>query len=355
MPSTPRRAVDAALLAVALAAALLTLGSAPTADAKTSLGGQRVGTSSGSFLRIGLGARPAAMGGAFVAICDDVTACAWNPAGLVHLQGSQAAVSHISWPADIDYSHACYGIPVRALDGAVAFQFGSLSTDLLESQEYQPYGTGREFTFADWLFGVSVAKRFTDKFSGGIAAKYVREELGVEVGGPTSNSLVLDAGTQYEIGPRNMHLAVALMNFGPDMTPGGSYTKTAKAGDATGKYQGYAPSTEFKFGVAFSPVSTPTLRSVVDVEMCHPADNEETVRIGGEAVVMNTLALRGGHDLNADELKTSFGVGLRTDIFDRGASLDYCATLSQHLGTVHRLSLVIDISRVTEEEHEDEP
>jgi hypothetical protein len=48
--------------------------------AQTSLGGQRVGTSSGSFLRIGVGARAAAMGGAYVAVCDDITACAWNPA-----------------------------------------------------------------------------------------------------------------------------------------------------------------------------------------------------------------------------------------------------------------------------------
>ncbi|MFZ1946313.1 MAG: PorV/PorQ family protein [bacterium] len=334
----------ACVAAAALAAlALAILGPAGAAEAKTSLGGQRVGTSSGAFLRIGLGARPAAMAGAFVAICNDVTACAWNPAGLVHLEASQVALSHISWPADISYSHACYGIPVRSLDGAVALQFGSLSADLVETQEYYPYGTGREFTFSDWLFGVSVAKRFTDKFSGGIAAKYVREDLGVEVGGPTTNALVLDAGTQYKIGPRNLHLAVALMNFGPDMTPGGSYTKRTTAGTADAEYQGYAPATEFKFGVAFSPVTTASLESVVDVELCHPADNEETIRIGGEAVVMGTLAVRGGHDLNADELKTSFGVGLKTDILRRSTSLDYGVTLSEHLGTVHRVSLTVDL------------
>jgi hypothetical protein len=349
------RVVAASLLALALTLPLVILGPAPAAYARTSLGGQRVGTSSGSFLRIGLGARPASMAGAFVAICDDVTACAWNPAGLVHLEGSQVALNHISWPADVDYSHACYGMAVPRLDGAVAVQFGSLSTDLMETQEYEPYGTGRAFTFSDWLFGVSVAKRFTDKFSGGIAAKYVREELGVEVGGPTTNTLVLDAGTQYEIGPRNLHLAVALMNFGPDMAPGGSYAKRATSGTPTGEYQGYAPSTEFKFGVAFSPVTTAGLESVIDAELCHPADNEETIRIGGEAVIMNTIALRGGHDLNADELRTSFGMGLRADIFDRRASLDYCATLSQHLGTVHRFSLTIDISRVAEEAHGIEP
>jgi hypothetical protein len=312
--------------------------------AKTSLGSQRVGTSGGSFLRIGLGARPAAMAGAFVAICDDITACAWNPAGLVHLQGKQVAINHISWPADIGYSHACFGMPVKSLDGVIAFQFGSLSTDLAETQEYFPYGTGRNFTFSDWLVGLSFAKRFTDKFSGGFAVKYVREELGVEVGGPTTNAFVLDAGTQYEIGPRNLHLAVALMNFGPDLKPAGSYTKTT--GTATGadaQYEGYAPSTEFRFGIAFSPVTRPWLTSLVDVEMVHPADNAETFRAGGEAVILKTLAVRGGYDLNADELKTSLGMGVSTKIFSRQASIDYSATLSEYLGTVHRFSLTFDL------------
>jgi len=312
-------------------------------SAKTSLGSQRVGTSSGSFLRIGLGARPASMAGAFVAICDDISACAWNPAGLVHLTGKQVAVNYISWPADIGYSHACYAMPIKSLDGVVAFQFGSLSAELMETQEYFPYGTGREFTFSDWLVGCSIGKRFTDKFSGGIAVKYVREELGVEVGGPTTNAVVLDAGTQYEIGPRNMHLAVALMNFGPDMQPGGSYSNGTPGRAADTQYEGYAPSTEFKFGIALAPITRPWLTSVVDVEMCHPADNAETFRVGGEAVVLKTLAVRAGYDFNADELKASLGMGITTTVFSRQVMFDYGATLSQYLGTVHRVSLTFGL------------
>jgi hypothetical protein len=127
------------------------------------------------------------------------------------------------------------------------------------------------------------------------------------------------------------------------MTPGGSYTKRTATGTAEANYEGYAPSTEFKFGIAFSPVTTPWLESVVDLEMCHPADNAETLRLGGEAVILGTLAVRGGHDFRADELKTSFGVGVRSTIFARRASVDYGATLSDYLGTVHRFSLVFEL------------
>lgn len=309
--------------------------------AQTSLGDQRVGTSSGSFLRIGLGARPVAMGGAFSAICDDITSCAWNPAGLIHVTGHEVAFNYTAWPADITYNHACYGAPINILNGVVAIQFGSLSTDLLETTEYHPYGTGRDFTFADWLVGFSIAKRFTDRFSGGIGIKYVREELGVEVGGPTTDAVVMDAGTYYEIGPRNMRLAVALMNFGPDMGPEGVFTKKAGATTTEALYQGFAPATEFKFGIAFEPLSTPWLRSVVDIEMLHPADNAETFRLGGEALISGILAVRAGYDSEADEMKTGLGLGVITRMYSREASFDYAATLTDHLGTVHRFSITL--------------
>jgi hypothetical protein len=309
--------------------------------AQTSLGGQRVGTSSGSFLRIGVGARAAAMGGAYVAVCDDITACAWNPAGLVHVIGNELAFNYISWPADINYSHACYGMPVEMLDGTVAFQFGSLSTDLMETTEYHPYGTGRKFSFNDWLAGVSVAKSFTDRFSGGFGVKYVREELGVELGGPVTNSVVMDAGTYYRIGPRNMRLAVALTNFGSDMSPSGSFQRMTSIGLTEADYEGFAPATEFRFGIALEPVERDWLKTLVDIELSHPADNEETFRLGGEAIFLDVLAVRAGHDTNADELKTSLGVGATADVLSVGASFDYAATFSDYLGTVHRFSLTL--------------
>jgi hypothetical protein len=323
-------------LVVAVAVVLLL---APAAVTQTSFGDQRVGTSSGSFLRIGLGARASAMAGAYVAVCDEVTACAWNPAGLMHITGSQLAINHISLPADISYSHACYGMPVAVLDGTVAVQFGILSTELEETSEYHPYGTGRDFSFTDLLLGLAVAKRFTDKFSGGLGVKYVREELGIEVGGPSTTAFVLDAGTYYSIGPRNMRLAVALMNFGPDMAPSGSFEKRTSTGVTASDYEGFAPATEFKFGIALEPVTRPWLDTVIDFELAHPADNSETFRLGGEAVFSQVLAIRAGHDFKADAMQTSLGVGATAGFSSVEAQFDYAATMTEYLGTIHRFSI----------------
>lgn len=48
-----------------------------------------VGVVQANFLETELGARAMGMGGAFVAVADDVTALHWNPAGLAGLQGIQ--------------------------------------------------------------------------------------------------------------------------------------------------------------------------------------------------------------------------------------------------------------------------
>jgi hypothetical protein len=307
------------------------------------LGDQRVGTSSASFLRIGVGARPAAMAGAYVAICDDVTSVAWNPAGLVLIDGTEIAFAYASWPADIGYSHLSFGMLSDMLDGAIGLQIGMLSTELMETREYYPYGTGRSFSFSDWLVGLTVAKRFTDRFSGGAAVKYIREELGVEIGGPTTNAVVLDAGTYYRIGPWNMRLAVALMNFGTQLTPEGTYEKQNGSEATESGYEGFSPAMEFKFGISMMPVDSPGLKTLFDVELVHPADNAETVRMGFEAKISNILAVRGGYDWNANEMKTSFGAGVMTDINRREAGIDYAATFSEYLGTVHRLTLILKL------------
>ena len=43
------------------------------------LGGQRAGISTAQFLKIGVGGRATAMGDAFVAVANDVSALYWNP------------------------------------------------------------------------------------------------------------------------------------------------------------------------------------------------------------------------------------------------------------------------------------
>src|SRR5712692_5692602 len=119
--SDPRRTLAAL-------AGLVVLLAAGSAHAQGSLGGQRAGTSSATFLRIGVGARAVGMGESFVAVANDPSAIFWNPAGLASLQRRELAVSHVQWPADIHYEHLTMILPSRRLGGSIAVQFGVLGT-----------------------------------------------------------------------------------------------------------------------------------------------------------------------------------------------------------------------------------
>ena len=56
-----------------------------------------VGIGAATFLEIGVGARAAAMGGAYAAISDDATALYWNPAGVAWVDGLQIEFMHSEW------------------------------------------------------------------------------------------------------------------------------------------------------------------------------------------------------------------------------------------------------------------
>src|SRR5690349_22923468 len=197
MWTSDRRRPPAPLPAAAASAAALALAllAAPAARAQSSLGEQRAGTSSGTFLRIGVGARAEGMGETFVAVANDPSAIYWNPAGLASLQKREVSESHVEWPADIHFDHITLVVPSRRLGGSIGLQLGVLGTRINETTELQPFGTGRDFSYSDVVAGVAFARRWTDKLLVGAGIKYVREDLASEIGGPTTNAVLFDVGS----------------------------------------------------------------------------------------------------------------------------------------------------------------
>jgi len=320
-------------LAAILAAALL----AAPAAAQFKLGSQRAGTSSGAFLKIGVGARASALGESFVAVANDPTAIYWNPAGLASMVRQELTLSHIGWPGDIRYEHAAVVIPNRRLGGSFGVQLGVLSTELDETSELQPFGTGRSFLFSDVVAGVAYARRWTDKLLVGVGLKYVREDLGSDVGGPVTNSTLVDIGSIYYLGYGSVRIATSLSNFGAEMTPGGSFVSPV-TGEVRA-YDGFDPPIQFRYGLAFEAVENSQQRLTMSVEIAQPADNAQRVKTGMEWVWQRRLALRTGYNFNADELKFSAGAGLYLAVGQTQGTIDYAFTEGGPLGAINRLSL----------------
>ena len=93
------------------------------------------------FLKIGLGARPVAMGETFVGIADDVNAIYWNPAGLNYIVGSEMTAMHALWFEDITFSFIGYCRPF--LSGKIGLGLNIIGVIILGFQPYVTlWGTG---------------------------------------------------------------------------------------------------------------------------------------------------------------------------------------------------------------------
>ncbi len=327
--SISRLGVGGALLATVLVAS--------AAHAQGSLGGQRAGTSSATFLRIGVGARAVGMGESFVAVANDPSAIFWNPAGLGSLQRREFAFSHVQWPADVHYEHLTAILPVRRFGGSVAVQFGVLGTTIDETTELQPFGTGRSFSYSDMVTGVAYSRRWTDKLLVGAGAKFVREDLGSQVGGPTTHAVLFDIGSIYYLGLGSVRIATSLTNFGSALRPSGTYTSPYDG--TTSEFDAFDPPLMFRYGVAFEPIENASQRLTTSFEVNQPADNEQLVKAGAEWSYRSTFALRGGYNFRADAMKLSAGAGFTREIGNLRTQIDYAYTDGGFLGAIHRLSL----------------
>ena len=309
------------------------------------LGGQRSGISSFQFLKIGADARGAGMGEAFIAVTNDVSAIYWNPGGLVNSMSDQAVFSHAEWLVDIKHE---YGAASYHLDNnnVIGVSFVSLHTDPMKiTTEYQPEGTGNYFNFADVAVGLTLSKKMTDQFSFGATVRYVRETI-AEL---HTDAVLVDIGTYYSLGIGTSRFSVVVSNFGNNVKPSGTIMNGK--GTSVSSFQDFSPPTMFKLGFAFEPYQDDDNRLTASLQLNHPNDNAENIRLGMEyqfekmfflrAGVKRTIgeSLLGAPSSTAEDF--SFGSGVRFPLGFTDAGVDYAFSNFNDLGAVHRISLTV--------------
>jgi hypothetical protein len=297
------------------------------------LGGQRVGTSSLQFLKIGNGARGTGMGETFVAVSDDISALFWNPAGLVLFKENGVMFSQTMWFVDTQLQFFG-GVYHFGGSNAVGLSVVSLRTDDMKvTTEVQPNGTGEFFRFSDIAIGLSFARQMTDQFSFGATIKYVEETLG-EL---KMRGVIGDLGTFYKTGLGTSRFAVLISNFGGQVSPTGSVNLIG--GRVADSFQKFPPPTLFKIGFAIEPLLTSTNRLTTSIQLNSPNDNSENVNLGFEYAYKEMLFLRGGYKFNVDAENFSLGAGLKIPISFAKANLDYSIANYRDLGFAQRFSI----------------
>ncbi|MBI1744439.1 hypothetical protein HYR54_15430 [Candidatus Acetothermia bacterium] len=196
-----------------------------------------------SFLAPGVGLRALGMGGAFVAVADDITAVYWNPAGLPQLHGL-----HVLASLPFTNSSSTFFTQFYGAGGAIGFVgMGGISATktyltgpVREEREMNQLGLGGQLTS---FFRAGIAAKRYARTLGGTRTEGLGLDLGIiiepepvaaialqltDIGGVTLRSLAPDippfqAEMMVHIGARfrilNDHLRFGL---GMDVTQGGN-------------------------------------------------------------------------------------------------------------------------------------
>jgi len=319
----------------------------------TAFGFDRAGTAAAQFLKIGVGARAWAMGGAFAAVADDPTALYWNPAGAVQLTGWNLAGHHALWFADLSHDYVGVVAPLGSsgsLGGSATF----LSTDEIEiTTELEEEGTGEYFSAQDICVGVTYARWLTDRFAAGVTGKYIQQNLHNE----SASAVAIDAGTLLRTGLFGARIGMSMSNFGGRMQLEGrdlSVSSTVVVEDdsldshlETGSWP--LP-LNFRVGIAVdligprpSVMERESSRLTLAVDANHPNDNEERASIGAEYVWQEVVALRAGYRINYDEESYTLGGGIRVPVANRSLQVDYAFAEFGRLEDIHIVTLSVGI------------
>ncbi|MBC7187215.1 MAG: PorV/PorQ family protein [Calditrichaeota bacterium] len=329
-------------------------------------GNDNTGTSCANFLKIGVGARAAAMGGACVASVTDYSALYWNPAGIARIGGAHVGIAYTDWILDISHSFigATYSLGPWGTLGASLnlLDFGEME----RTTPSEPYGTGTYFGASDLALGVAYARELTDRFAVGVQFKVIRESISFS----SASTIAVDAGTQFITGFHGMRLGMSITNFGGKMTMRGT-DQMVKADiddviegnplkESRLETEAWPLPLTFRMGLSLDVLRSDFATVTVNTDFVDPRDVNPYATLGTEIAWNKMVFLRGGLVYAPDgfdeeklskeqelslfyKVKIAAGGGLRFTVPGTRASfcLDYAYTDLGMLDYAHRFSFTI--------------
>ncbi len=300
---------------------------------------KKVAQSNHQFLKLEMGARAIAMGGAYTAIAGDPNCIFYNPAGTAFVNGFALAFNHSQWLADISHQSGVISYHTNRFGtfslNYIAVNYGTFERTIVDVHAWEGYQSLGTFDVGEYAIGIGYATQITDRFFIGGQVKYAYQKLGTstiwEYAGSEfeaekdvnneTDVVAYDFGTHYNSGFKNLCIGMAIQNFANKPIP-----------------------LNFRFGLAidvnqiFFP-SWENNRFIVAYDVMHPRDYSERMQFGIEYQYKELFTIRGGYKLNYDEQGFSGGIGVNLNYRNFKITFDYAATDFGLFGMIHRFSL----------------
>jgi hypothetical protein len=324
----------------------------------------RVGTTTAGFLEIGVGGAGIAMGDAYVASANDMSAIYWNPAGLALMERNEAMFMYQPWVVDVNSMFAGAGLYIPTVGtiaiGLFGLNYGDMDVTTLDYQ----MGTGEQFTAYDYNLSLSYARSLVNWFSFGASFKYVTSKIWHS----SANSMAVDLGVLVQtpfFSPTKkeedgMRIGMSISNYGGRMSYDGIdlLFPTDMSPEEDGNYQNLQAKYKmsewelpllFRVGLSFTPLVIGNQRLTVEVDALHPNNSSEYINLGGEYKFMapgfGEFALRAGYKglyLHDSNYGPTFGGGMKYYLSPTiAANIDYAFRSLGVLGNVHATSFSI--------------
>ncbi|MDW8466754.1 MAG: PorV/PorQ family protein [Chloroherpetonaceae bacterium] len=296
----------------------------------------KFGTTAAPFLGIGMGARATALGGAFVALADDISALYWNPAGIVRSDKIRVGFTHTQWliGTQINWAGATVPAGIAGSFGVAitALNYGNFEVTTISN----PDGTGETFSASDFAAQLSWGKSLTDRFSVGITLKFINQSIFRTA----ANAFALNIGFYYDTGllPNGLKLGASISNFGTQMRLDGEGL-TVNYDQTGGTQRGVNSNVParlltdqfnlpliYRIGVSYDVLRDETNRFSFALDTAIPLNNGQTLNLGGEYAWKDIFFVRIGYNAlfeRESEKGLTFGAGLRYPISTVVLRFDY--------------------------------
>ncbi len=286
---------------------------------------QRPGSTDGDFLKLGVSARAAGLGDAYIAMAGGADATHYNPAALSWMRPrTHVLLNHTSWFADIN--HEFVAVAHRFDIGTFGLSLTGLYTDEMKVRTpLQPEGTGETFYSYNLRASASYSRWLTDRVTFGGTVSYINLDLYQDF---SENAFAADIAAAYRGDFRDFRFAMMIGNLGSDVT----FVN-----------ESYPLPVHFTFGMSLNAVESAYHVIKFTGSAQKPNDGQPVGQVGAEYAFQDLLFLRGGYRINYDAATYSFGAGLRFGVSDYGFRFDYAYSSFGSLGVANRFGLGLEL------------
>ncbi|MEW6482478.1 MAG: PorV/PorQ family protein [bacterium] len=271
------------------------------------------GEKSAAFLKLGAGARPGGMGGAYCAIADDSSANYWNPAGLTQLSQKEGSFMYHCPMSEVDglsYSNLNLALPQGNQGFGVSLVYLGYGSEKGYDRDKKPIN---DWSASDLAISGSYARKINKSLSLGASLKAIMMKIEDE----SAKAFCLDSGILYKDAYPNLNLAAVIKNLG---------TKPKFISEK------FSLPLSLRLGAAYNLQNTPIpLLIGLDTNI-----SPFSISLGLEGKIYQNFSLRLGYSNSQDEGPgITAGFGLQQSNF----GIDYAIKPFGELGLSHYISL----------------